>query len=52
MHVIFFDESQECIEYYGARRGLDICKDYYDDFLECGLKQKQVSLNDSDKFSK
>ena len=33
---------QECIEYYGAKRGLEICKDYYDDYLECSFKAKQV----------
>jgi hypothetical protein len=33
---------QECIEYYGARRGQEICKDYYDDFIECSSGNKQV----------
>ena len=39
---LLFIVFQECIEYYGARRGMQICKDHYDDFLECSLKHKQV----------
>jgi hypothetical protein len=34
-------EAMECIEYYGAKRGLDICKDYYDDYMECTYRAKQ-----------
>jgi len=25
----------ECMEYYGEKRGAVICRDYYDDFIEC-----------------
>jgi len=28
-------QALECIEYYGKQRGLVICKDFYDDFIEC-----------------
>lgn len=30
----------ECIEYYGQKRGSVICKDYYDDWLECNNRKK------------
>ena len=30
------------MEFYGARRGQQICKDYYDDFIECSVHFKQV----------
>ena len=36
---------QECMEYYGSRRGQEICKDYYDDFMECAAGRKQVGTN-------
>ena len=32
----------ECIEYYGAKQGLTACKDWYDDFIECQGKAKQL----------
>ena len=39
----YFEIQQgECMEYYGMRRGRYICKDYYDDFLECRFQFKQV----------
>ena len=39
----FFEiDAGECMEYYGARRGRYICKDYYDDFQECRYQFKQV----------
>ena len=25
----------ECIEYYGMKQGVKLCRDYYDDFIEC-----------------
>ncbi len=31
-----------CLEYYGFSRGRDICKDHYDDFMECVFRKKQV----------
>merc|ERR1712227_1134242 len=38
----FFEiDAGECMEYYGARRGRYICKDYYDDFQECRYQFKQ-----------
>merc|ERR1711935_443886 len=30
-----------CVEYYGAKRGLTICADHYDDFYECIARDKQ-----------
>ena len=36
--------AMECVEYYGIKRGSVICKDYYDDFLECKFGFKQVTM--------
>ncbi len=30
--------AMECIEYYGVKQGLEACKDFYDDFLECSFQ--------------
>jgi hypothetical protein len=35
----------ECIEYYGMKQGLEACKDWYDDFLEC-VYQVGASANE------
>eukprot|EP00096_Caligus_rogercresseyi_P000858 TRINITY_DN1141_c0_g1_i1.p1 TRINITY_DN1141_c0_g1~~TRINITY_DN1141_c0_g1_i1.p1 ORF type:complete len:206 (-),score=41.91 TRINITY_DN1141_c0_g1_i1:138-704(-) len=32
----------ECYEYYGMRKGVDHCKDYFEDFLECSHNTKQM----------
>ena len=32
----------ECMEYYGEKRGAVICRDYYDDFIECTHQNIQV----------
>jgi len=34
-------KSLECMEYYGAQRGVVICQDYYDDWHECQSKNLQ-----------
>jgi len=33
--------AMECIEYYGMKQGLEACKDWYDDYLECVYQTKQ-----------
>lgn len=33
--------AMECIEYYGVKQGIDACKDWYDDYLECVNQGKQ-----------
>ena len=33
-----------CVEYYGAKRGMTICADHYDDLYECIHKDKQVQF--------
>lgn len=35
----------ECLEYYGGKRGAVICRDYYDDYMECTRQFKQVMAN-------
>jgi hypothetical protein len=40
-------KALECVEYYGVSRGLKICRDHYDDYLECTLKDKQVGKHAS-----
>jgi hypothetical protein len=37
--------AMECIEYYGMKQGLEACKDWYDDFLEC-VYQVGASVNE------
>ena len=32
----------ECIEYYGRQKGFVICKDLYEDFMECKYNSVQV----------
>ena len=32
----------ECIEYYGRQKGFVICKDLYEDFMECKFNSVQV----------
>merc|ERR1711976_614813 len=34
-------KAMECIDYYGTQKGLELCKDYYDDFMECTFNIKQ-----------
>ena len=34
----------ECMEYYGFKNGKVICKDYYEDFVECKYKQLEVRV--------
>ena len=34
--------SMECMEYYGFKRGKVICKDYYEDFIECRYRRLEV----------
>lgn len=34
-------QAMECLEYYGLKQGIDACKDWYDDLLECKYKAKQ-----------
>ena len=33
-----------CVEYYGAKRGMTICADHYDDLYECMNRDKQVQF--------
>ena len=33
-----------CVEYYGAKRGMTICADHYDDLYECMHRDKQVQF--------
>lgn len=35
----------ECLEYYGLKRGTVICRDYYDDWMECNHQHKQFARN-------
>lgn len=35
-------KAMECIEYYGLRQGGTICKNYYDDFVECRTQRLQT----------
>merc|ERR1719229_1687711 len=35
----------ECMEYYGFKNGKVICKDYYEDFVECKYKQLEARRN-------
>ena len=35
-------KALECIEYYGAQRGIVLCQDYYDDWHECSAHNLQV----------
>ena len=35
-------KSLECIEYYGAQKGIVLCSDYYDDWYECQGNNLQV----------
>ncbi|CAB4061254.1 unnamed protein product [Lepeophtheirus salmonis] len=34
--------AMECYEYYGMRKGLDLCKDYFEDYVECTQNTKQL----------
>lgn len=34
-------EAMECLEYYGLQQGMDACKDWYDDLMECRFHTKQ-----------
>jgi hypothetical protein len=34
-------QAMECLEYYGLKQGMDACKDWYDDLMECRFKTKQ-----------
>ena len=40
----------ECMEYYGEKRGAVICRDHYDDFVECTHQNIQVHTNFSLKI--
>jgi len=31
----------ECMEYYGVKQGVEACKDWYDDLMECRFKTKR-----------
>ena len=42
-------KALECIEYYGKQRGYVICKDYYDDFIECNYQDLQVIVLEKQK---
>ena len=35
--------AMECMEYYGFKNGKVICKDHYEDFMECRWKKLEVS---------
>lgn len=35
--------AKECLEAYGAVRGARYCKDFLEDWYECGYQWKQVS---------
>jgi hypothetical protein len=35
-------KALECLEYYGVKKGMEICSDTYDDFFECTRAAKQV----------
>ena len=35
-------EALECMEYYGLKKGKIICKDIYEDFMECRWKRLEV----------
>jgi len=32
----------ECMEYYGMKQGVEACKDWYDDLMECRFKTKRM----------
>jgi len=34
-------QAMECLEYYGLTQGMDACKDWYDDLMECRYMSKQ-----------
>jgi len=34
-------QAMECMEYYGVGQGVDACKDWYDDLMECRTMTKQ-----------
>jgi len=34
--------AMECIEYYGAHQGMEACKDWYEDYIECQSGAKQL----------
>lgn len=36
-------DTIECLEAYGSRRGLKLCKDFLDDYKECVNQMFQVS---------
>jgi len=40
-------KALECIEYYGKQRGLVICKDWYDDWIECKHGKTQLARYDA-----
>jgi len=38
-------EALECMEYYGLKKGKIICKDIYEDFMECRWKRLESKRN-------
>jgi len=34
-------QAMECLEYYGLKQGMEACKDWYDDLMECRYMTKQ-----------
>jgi len=34
-------KAMECMEYYGVGQGMEACKDWYDDLMECRLMTKR-----------
>ena len=42
--------SMECMEYYGFKKGKIICKDHYEDFMECRFKRLEVGTTNKASY--